>query len=48
MWDRTIRGRDDFEQPVDYVVRNPVAGGLVEHERDWPWAWAWYWDDVES
>ena len=43
MWDRTIRSPEDFDEVVDYIVRNPVAAGLVEQIEDWPWAWAWYW-----
>jgi REP element-mobilizing transposase RayT len=44
MWDRTIRDEGDFTATLEYVVRNPVVAGLVEHPADWPWVWAYFMD----
>jgi REP element-mobilizing transposase RayT len=41
-WDRAIRGDEDFDTVCGYVLRNPVAAGLVDNDGDWPWAWV-YW-----
>jgi REP element-mobilizing transposase RayT len=43
-WDRTVRSTADFDAVGEYIVRNPVAAGLVENEREWPHNWAWWWD----
>jgi REP element-mobilizing transposase RayT len=45
MWDRTVRGEDDFEAVADYIVRNPVNAGLCESENDWPYTWVWWRSD---
>jgi REP element-mobilizing transposase RayT len=48
-WDRAIRGDEDFDMVCSYVVRNPVAAGLVSDDGEWPWAWAhWYADEQQS
>ena len=39
MWDRTIRGGDDFEVTLRYVVENPLRAGLIDEAEDWPWTW---------
>ena len=38
-FDRIIRGADDLEKKVTYIVMNPVAAGLVQHPDDYPWLW---------
>ena len=45
MWDRAIEDGDDLARTAEYVVRNPLAAGLVDDERAWPWSWAWWWDE---
>ena len=40
MWDRTVRGYDDFVLARPYVLNNPVAAGLVHVPEDWRWSWA--------
>ncbi len=32
-FDRTVRGGDDFDRTISYVLNNPVKAGLV----NWPW-----------
>jgi REP element-mobilizing transposase RayT len=44
MWDRTIRSEKDFDDVVQYIIKNPVAARLVEREEEWPWVWAWFWE----
>jgi REP element-mobilizing transposase RayT len=39
MWDRTVRGGDDFAVTLRYVVENPVRAGLVEDAELWPHTW---------
>jgi hypothetical protein len=46
MWDRAMRGADDFGQTVEYIVRNPVAAELVDDVGVWPWTWAWYMEEA--
>jgi REP element-mobilizing transposase RayT len=43
-WDRTTRSDSDFANTADYILRNPVAAGLVEDERAWRHSWAWWWE----
>jgi REP element-mobilizing transposase RayT len=43
-WDRTIRSDEDFTAVAEYVLRNPVAAGLVGAEREWKHSWTWWWD----
>jgi len=45
MWDRTCRDERDYEETIVYIIRNPVAAGLVEGEQDWPHTWCKWWDD---
>lgn len=40
-YDRRIRSTDDFETCVEYIVRNPVAAGLVAELDNWPWVRSW-------
>ena len=35
-WDRQLRRGESYEAKWQYVVRNPVRAGLVEHPDDWP------------
>ena len=37
-YDRVLRNRAEFEDAIGYMHRNPVRGGLVEREEDWPWS----------
>ncbi len=34
-YDHIIRGGDEFKQKYDYIVRNPVNGGLVEEPSEY-------------
>jgi menaquinone-specific isochorismate synthase len=38
-FDRLIRSEEDFEDTIEYVVRNPEKAGLT----DWPWVWRAGW-----
>jgi putative transposase len=40
-YDRRLRSADELDSAVEYVVRNPVAAGLVEDADSWPWARSW-------
>ena len=35
-YDRIVRGEEDLNRTIEYVVRNPVKAGL----KDWPWVWS--------
>ncbi len=37
-WEHQIRDEDDLQRQVDYIHRNPVKHGLVEHVKDWPYS----------
>ena len=37
-YDRVIRDSAELYKTIDYVHRNPVRAGLVEHPEDWPWS----------
>ena len=37
-WDRFIRNERHFAAAVEYIHGNPVGGGLVAREEDWPWS----------
>jgi hypothetical protein len=37
-FDRVLR-QGDWPKTVDYICRNPVVAGLVEHENEYPWLW---------
>jgi hypothetical protein len=37
-WDRRLRDRQEVEDTVAYVLRNPLAAELVREEMDWPWS----------
>jgi len=39
-WDRALRNEQEFAAAVEYVLRNPVAAGLVELTEEWPHAWS--------
>ncbi|MBK6320390.1 MAG: transposase [Dehalococcoidia bacterium] len=45
MWDRVCRDERDFDAVTEYIVRNPVAAGLVAADRDWPFTWCVWWED---
>jgi REP element-mobilizing transposase RayT len=44
-YDRVIGVQLEFDEAVDYVVRNPVTAGLCETPEDWAYTWAWYFGD---
>ena len=37
VWDTQLRSRIHYEEKWEYVIQNPVRGGLVTHPSDWPW-----------
>jgi putative transposase len=37
-FDHWIRNSSELERINQYIVRNPVAAGLVEKPEDWPWS----------
>lgn len=37
-YDRNIFSGDEFEEKVNYIHRNPIRRGLVEHAHEWPWS----------
>jgi putative transposase len=37
-WEHLIQDERDYLQHVDYVHRNPLKHGLVEHVVDWPYS----------
>jgi len=45
MWDRTCRNQEDFETVAQYIVSNPVVGGMVEEPEAWPHSWARWWEN---
>lgn len=46
--DRNIYSRDEFEERIEYIHRNPVARGLVEREEDWAWSSYRAWKKLET
>ena len=38
-WDHWLRGAREIENAINYVTRNPIAGGLVDEIEHWPWVW---------
>jgi putative transposase len=42
-YDRNYWSTDEVIKKVNYIHRNPVARGLVEHECDWKWSSAREW-----
>ena len=36
-FDRLLRSRESYSAKWDYVCRNPVRAGLVQHPDEWPW-----------
>jgi len=41
--DRNIRDLPEFRRKVQYIHRNPVERGLVEHPPDWRWSSVRWW-----
>jgi len=39
-FDHRIRSVAELEEKIRYVRLNPVRGGLIENEADWPWLWS--------
>ncbi len=39
-FDHRLRGPAALGEKYAYIMRNPVAKGLCEHEDAWPWRWA--------
>jgi putative transposase len=37
-WEHTIVDENDYYSHIDYIHKNPMKHGLVEHVRDWPWS----------
>lgn len=37
-WDHFLRAEEDVKPEVEYVLNNPVRGGLVEQWRDYPFS----------
>ncbi len=37
-WEHAIRDDEDYLHHLNYVHRNPVKHGLVEHVKDWPYS----------
>ncbi|MGC1105111.1 MAG: transposase [Candidatus Acidiferrales bacterium] len=37
-FDRWIRNEDEFLRIRHYILRNPVAAGLVKTAEEWPWS----------
>jgi hypothetical protein len=37
MWDRTMRTEHDVRETSAYILRNPMAAGLIEDGEQWPW-----------
>jgi REP element-mobilizing transposase RayT len=37
-WDRHVRGSEDLRQLVEYILDNPVRGGLSGRAEDWPYS----------
>lgn len=38
-YDHVVRGPDEWERILGYVLHNPVKAGLVENWQDWPFSW---------
>jgi REP element-mobilizing transposase RayT len=38
-FDHVLRSSEGLDVKVDYVLDNPVRGGLVRHWREYRWAW---------
>ena len=38
-FDRLIRSESDLIEKYDYVIGNPIPGGLVTQARDYAWSW---------
>jgi REP-associated tyrosine transposase len=36
-FDHRLRRDESFREKSDYILRNPVRAGLIEHEDDWPY-----------
>ena len=37
-WEHHIRDEEDLDASIEYVHRNPVKHGFVEHPDDWPYS----------
>jgi REP element-mobilizing transposase RayT len=38
-FEHRLRRDESFEEKANYVLENPVRGGLVEKAEDWPYLW---------
>jgi REP element-mobilizing transposase RayT len=38
-FDHVLRSSEGLDAKVDYVLDNPVRGGLVSNWREYPWGW---------
>jgi len=38
-FERALRQEEDVYQKLDYMLENPVRGGLVRNPLDYPWIW---------
>jgi REP element-mobilizing transposase RayT len=48
-WDRDLRGGEDAETAVAYVLDNPVRKQLCSAWTEWPWSWsAWHADGMDA
>ena len=42
-YDFNVNTRRKIREKLEYMHRNPISRGLVEHPRDWPWSsWGYY------
>ena len=46
--DRNIFSLDEFGEKIEYIHRNPVTRGLVEHPEDWAWSSYRAWKKLET
>ncbi len=47
-WDRAIRGLAEFDQVLEYIIRNPLSAGLVGADEQWPHLFVAVSHDAES
>jgi putative transposase len=38
-FDRVLRSSEKLDEKINYVLENPVRGGLVTDWREYPWLW---------
>jgi REP element-mobilizing transposase RayT len=38
-YDRGLRGDEEYQVAMEYVLRNPSSAGLVDDDDSWPWRW---------